>query len=66
MRWRSEPSKKGVFPAFKTVTPRSTELYGSLDKEDYELDTIEEGVMGCFLHDTDGMGIELADNAFFL
>ncbi len=40
------------------------EIYGSLDKGDYEMDEVP-GTQGCFLHDHDGLGIELSEDSWF-
>jgi len=65
LKWKLEPKKIGTFGAFKTIAPRDENLVGSLDKEDYDLQELD-GAHECFLGDPLGMGIELAEDGWFM
>ena len=65
LRWKQEPKKNGTYGSYKTFVPRDGSLVGSLDKEDYDVDEIEGG-HGCYLSDNKAMGIQLAEDAWFM
>ncbi|ORX41292.1 hypothetical protein BD324DRAFT_613998 [Kockovaella imperatae] len=65
LRWKSEPSKKGVFPAFKTILPSDLDSQQSDDLSEYDQEEIPEGTQGVFLHENLGQGIVLSESSWF-